>query len=72
MDTKYVQCFCDLRESKWVKRDLEGRREKRNRAAAEGHGAKEGFILKSFLKYYFKPHLYRDVTHLVKRKKLLM
>lgn len=53
MDTKYVQFFCDLRESKWVKRDLEGKREKRNRAAAEGQGAKEGFILKIFSKILF-------------------
>lgn len=63
-----MQLFCDLRESKWVKRDWEGRRKKRNRAVVEGDGAKEGFILK----YYFKPYLYRDITHLVERKKLIM
>lgn len=53
MDTKYVQFFCGLRESIWVKRDWEGRKEKRNRAAAEGHGTKEGFILKIFSKILF-------------------
>lgn len=61
-----------MRESKWVKRDWEGRTEKRNRAVVEGHGAKEGFILKIFLKILFKPYLYRDITHLVERKKLIM